>query len=124
MAEILSALIYLLTAAIGILAFAFPFILPQAAAGPEAQQIASTPLLTMTLLGLSLVAMLVEMQGEVVSAKIVAALGMMVAVGSVLRFLETAIPGPGGFSPIFVPIILAGYVFGSRFGFLMGTMAS
>jgi energy-coupling factor transport system substrate-specific component len=27
---------------------------------------------------------------------------------------------PGGFSPVFVPIILAGYVFGSRFGFLMG----
>jgi energy-coupling factor transport system substrate-specific component len=28
---------------------------------------------------------------------------------------------PGGFSPIFAPIIIAGYVFGGRFGFLMGT---
>ena len=31
-------------------------------------------------------------------------------------------PGPGGFSPIFVLIILTGYVFGGRFGFLMGTL--
>jgi energy-coupling factor transport system substrate-specific component len=122
MAGALSALIYVLTAAIGVLAFAFPFLLPQAGTASEAQQIASTPLLTMLLLGLSLVALLVEMQGEVVSAKVVAALGMMVAVGSVLRFLETAIPGPGGFSPIFVPIILAGYVFGTRFGLLVGTL--
>jgi hypothetical protein len=64
----------------------------------------------------------IEVQGEAVSAKVVAALGMLVALASVLRFLETAIPGPGGFSPVFVPIILAGYVFGSRFGFLMGAM--
>jgi energy-coupling factor transport system substrate-specific component len=39
-----------------------------------------------------------------------------------LRFLEVAIPGPGGFSPIFVPIIIAGYVFGPRFGFMMGAL--
>jgi energy-coupling factor transport system substrate-specific component len=32
------------------------------------------------------------------------------------------VPGPGGFSPIFMLIILTGYVFGGQFGFLMGTM--
>jgi energy-coupling factor transport system substrate-specific component len=53
---------------------------------------------------------------------VVATLGLLVAATSVLRFLETAIPGPGGFSPIFVPIILAGYVYGARFGFLMGAL--
>jgi len=41
---------------------------------------------------------------------------------AVLRFAEIAIPGPAGFSPIFFLIILTGYVFGGRFGFLMGAL--
>jgi energy-coupling factor transport system substrate-specific component len=45
-----------------------------------------------------------------------------VAVNAVLRFAEVAVPGPGGFSPIFVLIILAAYVYGGRFGFLMGSL--
>ena len=32
------------------------------------------------------------------------------------------IPGPGGFTPIFFLIVLSGYVYGARFGFLMGAM--
>jgi energy-coupling factor transport system substrate-specific component len=71
--------------------------------------------------GLSVVALLVELQGRSLSAKTVAMLGVLVAITSVLRFLEIALPMPGGFSPIFAPIIIAGYVFGGRFGFLMGT---
>ncbi len=121
MSRTLSALIYGLSGVVGVAAFAYPFILaslPEAsAAGTQA-----APLMTTALLALCLLALLVEIQGEVVSAKVVAALGMLVALASVLRFVETAIPGPGGFSPIFVPIILAGYVFGARFGFLMGAM--
>lgn len=121
MRKTLSALIYALSAVIGIAAFAYPFILASlpgaGAAGTQA-----APLLTTALLALCLLALLIEVQGETVSAKVVAALGMLVALASVLRFVETAIPGPGGFSPIFVPIILAGYVFGARFGFLMGAM--
>jgi energy-coupling factor transport system substrate-specific component len=62
----------------------------------------------------------VELQGQAISAKMVAMLGVLIAITSVLRFIEVAIPLPGGFSPIFAPIILVGYVFGSRFGFLMG----
>jgi energy-coupling factor transport system substrate-specific component len=117
----LSAAIYGLSAVIGIAAFAYPFVLaslPETSAGG----MQAAPLLTTALLGLCLLALLLEMQGEAVSAKVVATLGMLVALASVLRFVETAIPGPGGFSPIFVPIILAGYVFGARFGFLMGAM--
>jgi energy-coupling factor transport system substrate-specific component len=52
----------------------------------------------------------------------VALLGILVALNSVLRYLEVAIPGPGGFSPIFFLIILCGYCFGAKFGFLMGAM--
>lgn len=123
MRRTLSGLIYLLSALIGVVAFVYPFLLPRLTAMEgDTAYLAEAPLLTTVLLALCLVALLVEMQGEVVSAKVVAALGVLVALASVLRFMETAIPGPGGFSPIFAPIILAGYVFGARFGFLMGAL--
>ena len=70
--------------------------------------------------GLAMIALLIDLQGQSISAKTVALLGVLIAITSVLRFIETAMPMPGGFSPIFAPIILAGYVFGARFGFLMG----
>jgi energy-coupling factor transport system substrate-specific component len=79
------------------------------------------PLVTAMLVGLALIALLIELQGQTLSAKTIAMLGVLVAISSVLRFIEVAVPMPGGFSPIFAPIILAGYVFGARFGFLMGT---
>ncbi len=117
-----SGLIYALSGAIGVLAFAYPFFLAGQANGPigiaHGQDAA---LVTTALVGLSLVALLVELQGQAISAKTVAVLGVMVATTSVLRFIEVAIPMPGGFSPIFAPIILSSYVFGGRFGFLMGT---
>lgn len=117
MSRALSPLLFAVSALVGVAAFLYPFFLP---AGVD--QAASAPLLAVVLLLLALLVLLVEVQGQAVSAKVVAALGVMVAITSVLRFVEVAIPGPGGFSPIFAPIILGGYVFGARFGFLMGTM--
>jgi energy-coupling factor transport system substrate-specific component len=117
----ISGAIYALSGATGVLAFAYPFFMDARsgrsiglAHGQDA------PLVTAILVGLSLIALLVELQGQTISAKTVAMLGVLVATTSVLRFVEVAIPMPGGFSPIFAPIILSGYVFGGRFGFLMG----
>jgi energy-coupling factor transport system substrate-specific component len=120
----MSATIYALSALVGLVAFVYPLV-AGALVGPErvASSQAETPLLAMALLLMGLVALLIEMQGRAVNARMVATLGLLVAATSVLRFLETAIPGPGGFSPIFVPIILAGYVYGARFGFLMGALS-
>ncbi len=122
--RLLGGAIYFLTGAIGILAFIYPFFLPVAADGAglyaRSQQ---APLLTAVLVGLSVLALTVELQGQAINAKTVAMLGVLVAVTSVLRFLEVAFPLPGGFSPVFAPIILAGYVFGGRFGYLMGTFS-
>jgi energy-coupling factor transport system substrate-specific component len=125
MQKTLSAGIYLLSVLIGVAALVYPFVLPSVVSegsDPFATQGLATPALTIILLVITLGALLLEVQGEAVSAKTVAALGVLVAATSILRFVEVAIPGPGGFSPIFVPIILCGYVFGARFGFLMGTM--
>lgn len=115
--------IYFISSLLGLIAFLYPFILPIAQnANGGLQPRGDAPLLTVGLLSLCLIALLLDMQGQAVSAKIVATLGVLIAITSVLRFLETAIPGPGGFSPIFAPIILAGFVFGSRFGFLLGSL--
>lgn len=126
MKRLLTIVIYGLSAVIGVVAFAYPFLTPglrQAAGQADANaHVLDAPLLAMVLLVLCLVVLLVEVQGQAVSAKIVAALGVLVALTAVLRFAESAIPGPGGFSLVFAPIILAGTVFGARFGFLMGTM--
>lgn len=122
MRKLIGGAIYVLSGALGVLAFIYPFFTASGTMGPGGLahgQDAS--LLTAALVGLSVIALLVELQGRALSAKTVAMLGVLVAVTSVLRFLEVALPLPGGFSPIFVPIIVAGYVFGGRFGFLMGT---
>ncbi len=122
MRKLISGTIYLLSGALGVLAFIYPFFTPaDAVAHHGMAHSQDAPLLTAALVGLSVVALLVELQGRSLSAKTVAMLGVLVAVTSVLRFLEVAFPMPGGFSPIFAPIIIAGYVFGGRFGFLMGT---
>lgn len=116
MQKFLTGFIYTLTALSGVLAFAYPFLWPVVGGRSAA------PLLTMLLLAACLLILLLEVQGALVSAKTVALLGILVSLTSVLRYIEVAIPGPGGFTPIFVPIILTGYVFGSRLGFLMGAM--
>ena len=122
MRRIISGAIYGLSGAIGVLAFVYPFFLPAQTGGSQGLTRAQdAPLITAALVGLSVIALTVELQGQAISAKTVAMLGILVAITSVLRFIEVTIPMPGGFSPVFAPIILSGYVFGSRFGFLMGT---
>lgn len=121
----LSFALYVVAAMIGILALAYPFLIvafTPSGIGDGSASTTATPLLTTLLVSLCLAVLLVELQGQAAGAKTVAALGIMVAATSTLRFIEVGIPGPGGFSPIFAPIILGGYVFGARFGFLLGAM--
>ena len=126
MRRVLSGTIYLLSGLLGLMAFLYPFFMPitaKVAHGAGLAHSEDAPLVTGALVGLCVVALIVELQGQAISAKTVALLGVLVAITSILRFLEVAIPLPGGFSPVFAPIILTGYVFGSRFGFLMGAFS-
>ncbi len=120
----LSPIIYLICSLVGVVSLLYPFVLPQfnATGQPGQQRSADMPLMLTLLLGLALLVLVYEVQGQAMSTKIIALLGVLVAINAALRFFDVAIPIPGGFSPIFFLIILTGYVYGARFGFLMGVM--
>lgn len=120
--RLLRIMIYGLSSAIGIMAFLSPFFAPVVQQNTQQTGAAIAPLLLTALVGLCFLALLFEVQGSMLGAKPVALLGILVAMNATLRFAEVAIPGPGGFTPIFMLIILAGYVYGGTFGFLIGTM--
>jgi energy-coupling factor transport system substrate-specific component len=121
--RLLSIAIYALTTGIGVIAFLYPFILPSLGSVREGMaHTGDAPLVLTVVVGLCFVVMLLEVQGQTVNTKFVALLGVLVAMNSVLRFLEVALPGPGGISPIFFLIVMTGYVYGARLGFLMGAL--
>ena len=64
------------------------------------------------------VAELVRGPGSGNHARSVALLGALVAIDATLRLVPSFL----GASPIFALIVLVGYVFGPRFGFMMGTL--
>ena len=120
----LSAAIFVMTILIGIIAFLYPFWLPVVGQTSLTGQshAADSPLMLTLLVGVCFVVLLLEVQGQATSAKLIALLGMLIAINSILRFIEAAFPLPGGFSPIFFLIVATGYIFGARFGFLMGAL--
>jgi energy-coupling factor transport system substrate-specific component len=120
----LRLVIYGLSSLIGLLAFLYPFLRPLIGSeGLNGQAGRLSPVLLSLFGGLAFLALLLEIQGEAaMDAKFVALLGILVAINATLRFMETAIPGPAGFSPIFFLIVLSSYVYGGRFGFLMGVL--
>jgi energy-coupling factor transport system substrate-specific component len=71
------------------------------------------------LLGLCMVAVFAGLAGGQMTTKFVALLGVLTALGAVLR----AVPGPAGFNAIFLLPILSGYIFGPTFGFLLGSLS-
>jgi energy-coupling factor transport system substrate-specific component len=107
----------------GLLALFLPFLisaLPNPAGG-VASRTAEASLLLALIVGGSLivtVAELVRGPGSGNHARSVALLGALVAIDATLRLVPSFL----GASPIFALIVLVGYVFGPRFGFVMGTL--
>ncbi len=105
---------------LGLLSLLAPFILPQAR--KSGFQSTTTPIMTSLLIMICLFIIFYEAQTSLLDTKMIAMLGILIAINAGLRFLENAIPGPAGFSPVFLLIILTGYFFGSRIGFLTGAL--
>ncbi len=122
--RLLSYSIFLTATGMGLASFLYPFFIPvlNQQGAPIHARAGEAPLMYTVLLGLCLLVILFEVQSQTVDAKLIALLGMLIAINSLLRFIEVAIPAPGGFSPIFFLIILVGYVFGARMGFVMGAL--
>jgi energy-coupling factor transport system substrate-specific component len=119
----LSIAIYGLSTAIGLLTFIYPFLAPAMAQVAGGQAHANdAPLVLSVLVSVCFVVLLLEIQTQAVNTKLIALLGILVSMNAMLRFLEIAVPGPGGISPIFFLIVMTGYVYGARLGFLMGAL--
>ena len=120
-ARLLSAVILALASLLGIWAFISPFFSaqrPQVAAMGMAHA-DDAPLIFVLLLGLCLVVIVASLETRQMDAQLVAVLGVLVGINSVLRL----VPGPAGFSAVFFLPILCGYVFGAEFGFLVGALS-
>jgi energy-coupling factor transport system substrate-specific component len=124
----LSGAILALASLLGLGAFLYPFFLPNLSGGGMAPTQHSgagvahsddAPLVFILLLLLCLVAVLTAMTGSQMTSKLVALLGILTALNAMLR----TIPGPAGFSAMFLLPILAGYCYGPTFGFLLGALS-
>lgn len=118
-----SIILFMVTILLGLFSLTFPFLLSAlpGSLSSGVARVAETPLMLTATLGLALIVLIYELQVGV-NTKIIALLGVLVAINASLRFIEIGVPGPGGFSPIFALIILTGYLYGARFGFLIGSL--
>jgi energy-coupling factor transport system substrate-specific component len=116
-----SIVLFMLANLIGALAYLYPFWLPVQTLANEGSGHAGDALIVFGLLvSLCLLVMLADMAGGAVNPKIIAVLGVLTAINAVARLAENILPLPAGFSPIFLLIILVGYCYGPRLGFLLG----
>jgi energy-coupling factor transport system substrate-specific component len=119
-ARLVSGTLLALLCALGAAAFVYPFFLSSPAlANDSGAHAADAPLIFVVLGPALLAVLLAELGAGRLNAKTVAVLGVLTAINAVLRLPA----GPGDTPAFFFLIILAGYVYGGRFGFLMGALA-
>jgi energy-coupling factor transport system substrate-specific component len=116
---VVSALILTLTTLLGAWAFLYPFFIPPETAREAQAHSSDAPLIFLLVMALSLAAIIADLETRAMDSKTVALLGVLVATNSLLRPVQ----GPGGFSVFLVLPMLCGYVFGGRFGFLLGALS-
>jgi hypothetical protein len=93
--------------------FAWPLL---AAAAPQQAQ-AAVPALALALMPALVVAVALALDREMYTARTVALLGVLTAVGSAVRIAGS---GVAGVEAVFIVLILAGRAYGARFGLLLG----
>jgi len=104
-----------LASLVGAVAFCWPLL---ARPGGALAQSDTTPVVLGAVLVMVLVVVAVALDDGRMDAKAVAVLGLLAAVGSVLRPLSA---GTAGVELVFLTIVLGGRVFGPAFGFALGS---
>lgn len=100
---------------IGAVAFGWPlFLRPESGMHPE-----QAPIVFALVLPMVLAVVLSEVAGGRMDARQLAMLGVLAAVGTILRPLSA---GTAGFELVFFVLILAGRVYGAGFGFALGAI--
>lgn len=120
MKRVLNALILGTASLIGVASFLYPFFQTsiQETAGAIAHG-GDAPFVFGILILFCLGAVLGNLESNQFNSKMIAVLGVLAAANAILR----AVPGPAGFAAIFFLPVLAGYVFGPTFGFLLGALS-
>ena len=120
MQRALNAAILVIASLVGLGSFFYPFLLPQSGEQFNAMAHAQdAPLLFVVLVMLCLGAVLSSLASGLMNAKLIAVLGILTAANAVLR----GVPGPAGFTLIFLLPIVCGYAYGPTFGFLLGVFS-
>lgn len=120
MHRILNAAILGVASLIGLGSFFYPFFVPQQGEVlATSAHVQDAPLVFVLLVVLCLGAVLGNLSVGMMNAKLIAVLGVLTAANAVLR----GVPGPAGFTLVFILPILCGYVYGPTFGFLLGVFS-
>lgn len=116
----LSAVILLLASALGIGAFLSPMLRSDLhQGGRQTAHVQDAPWVLLVLLGLCLLVIIANLETRRMDARVVAVLGILVAINGSLRLVS----GPLGASAVFLLPICCAYVFGADFGFLLATLS-
>ncbi|MHB8684106.1 MAG: ECF transporter S component [Dehalococcoidia bacterium] len=118
--RLVSSLTLFAASAAGLAAFLYPFLLASAPNdGANAAHASDAPFIFGALISLSAILFLIELSSGAMNAKLASTLAVLAVAAAVLRVPRL----PAGATAFFLLIMLAGYVFGPRFGFLLGAMA-
>jgi len=118
--NIAGTLLMVLASLLGLAAFGYPFLLTALPTMSDGNARSSdAPIIFGVLMPLLVLLLLADLSNGRLNSKLIAALGMLVAINSVLR-----LPVGIGDSPtfFFLPVLL-GYVYGGRFAFLHGALS-
>ncbi len=111
-----SVVMLIVAAGAGLLAFGWPLLVPPSGI---AQFSAQAPFIFGAILPVIAVLVMVDLSSDHIDVKALALLGVLTAVGTVLRPLGT---GTAGVELVFFLVVLGGRVFGPAFGFIQGVL--
>lgn len=112
-----SLLIISISSCVGLVAFTWPLYIP---ASDNVLSASSAKVLSLVLASAAIAAVFIAINQQLFDSKVVALLGILVALDGALRLVGA---GAAGIEPMWFLLILASYIFGATFGFAMGALS-